>query len=308
MSLPFDAADPALAPDSEEPAAPAAPDLDASDERGFDRRRFLAFAGLGAVALPAVLTAQEKGGIERKALADCETVSGLHFTDAQRDQMLKGLGDLRDSYAAIRKVHIDNGVAPAFHFDPDRPPAGRSGERPPVRMSKPAVDEPPLPQNLATDLEAVAFWPVTRLARLIRERKVTSTALTKMYLARLKRLDPTLHAVITLTEERALASADRADREIAAGRYRGPLHGIPWGAKDLLSAKGYRTTWGSVPFKEQVIDEDATAVARLEEAGAVLIAKLAVGELAWGDVWFGGMTRNPWKPEQGSSGSSAGSA
>jgi Asp-tRNA(Asn)/Glu-tRNA(Gln) amidotransferase A subunit family amidase len=129
-----------------------------------------------------------------------------------------------------------------------------------------------------------------------------------MYIARLRRLDPVLHAVVTFTEERALAAAERADREIASGHDRGLLHGIPWGAKDLLAARGYRTTWGSVPFKEQVIDDDATVVERLEQAGAVLVAKLALGELAWGDVWFGGMTRNPWKPEQGSSGSSAGSA
>jgi Asp-tRNA(Asn)/Glu-tRNA(Gln) amidotransferase A subunit family amidase len=129
-----------------------------------------------------------------------------------------------------------------------------------------------------------------------------------MYLERLKRLDPSLLAVVTLTEERALREAERADQEIAAGRYRGPLHGIPWGAKDLLAAKGYRTTWGSVPFKDQVIDQDATAVERLVDAGAVLVAKLSLGELARGDVWFGGMTRNPWNLEQGSSGSSAGPA
>jgi Asp-tRNA(Asn)/Glu-tRNA(Gln) amidotransferase A subunit family amidase len=129
-----------------------------------------------------------------------------------------------------------------------------------------------------------------------------------MYLGRLRRLDPVLHAVITYTEERALEQAERADREIAAGRYRGPLHGIPWGAKDLLAVRGYPTTWGSPIFKEQVFDEDATVVERLEKAGAVLVAKLSLGELARGDVWFGGMTRNPWNLEQGSSGSSAGSA
>jgi len=129
-----------------------------------------------------------------------------------------------------------------------------------------------------------------------------------MYLERLKKHGPTLECVITLTEETALAQAKRADNEIAAGKYRGSLHGIPYGAKDLLAVKGYKTTWGAAPFKYQVIDVDATVVKKLEEAGAVLVAKLTLGALAWGDVWYGGMTRNPWNPEQGSSGSSAGSA
>ncbi|MEO6911566.1 MAG: amidase, partial [Edaphobacter sp.] len=140
------------------------------------------------------------------------------------------------------------------------------------------------------------------------KRKVTSLALTKMYLARLKKYDPRLHFVITLTEERALASAAAADAEIAAGKYRGPLHGIPWGAKDLLAVKGYRTTWGAAGFEEQQFDYDAAVVQRLDAAGAVLVAKLSMGALAMGDLWFGGRTRNPWNMRQGSSGSSAGSA
>ncbi len=163
---------------------------------------------------------------------------------------------------------------------------------------------PPVPAKP----EDLAFLPVTRLARLMRDRRVKSVDLTRLYLERLRKLDPVLHAVISYTEERAMEEAERADRELDAGNWRGPLHGIPWGAKDLLAARGARTTWGSVPFKEQVIDQDATVVERLEKAGAVLIAKLTLGELAWGDVWFGGMTRNPWNLEQGSSGSSAGSA
>ncbi|MGH7457039.1 MAG: amidase, partial [bacterium] len=146
------------------------------------------------------------------------------------------------------------------------------------------------------------------LAELIRTRRVTSTQLTQMYLDRLKKYGPKLECVVTLTEERALEQARRADEEIAAGKYRGPLHGIPYGAKDLLAAKGYKTTWGSVPYKDQMIDADATVIQRLEKAGAVLVAKTTLGELAWGDVWFGGKTRNPWNLEQGSSGSSAGSA
>src|SRR5207249_5961126 len=143
---------------------------------------------------------------------------------------------------------------------------------------------------------------------LVRTRKISATSLTNLYLERLKRYDPKLKFVVTLTEERALAQAQEADREIAAGKYRGPLHGLPWGAKDLLSAKGYPTTWGAGGFETQIFDEDATVVKRLDKAGAVLVAKLTLGALAQGDVWFGGVTRNPWNTNQGSSGSSAGPA
>lgn len=274
-----------------------------------DRRRFLALlTALGAA--PAVLAAAESPAqITPAVIADAEKLIGLEFTDPERELMQKGLADLRESYGRIRQVALANGVPPALRFDPAPPEiknlevagaaAGRRGEKPaPLPASK----------GMPARLEDLAFWPVSRIAPLVREGMVRSVDLTQMYLDRLKRLDPSLLAVVTLTEERALREAERADREIAAGRYRGPLHGIPWGAKDLLAAKGYRTTWGSVPFKDQVIDEDATAVERLEKAGAVLIAKLSLGELARGDVWFGGMTRNPWNLEQGSSGSSAGPA
>jgi Asp-tRNA(Asn)/Glu-tRNA(Gln) amidotransferase A subunit family amidase len=164
------------------------------------------------------------------------------------------------------------------------------------------------PVQRPRDLEELAFASVGRLAALIRTRKVTSVELTEMYIGRLKKYGPVLHCVITLTQDRAMEQARRADAELASGLYRGPLHGIPYGAKDLLATKGIRTTWGAVPFQEQVFDEDATVVRRLADAGAVLVAKLSVGALAWGDVWFGGKTRNPWNLEQGSSGSSAGSA
>src|SRR5207248_8431639 len=154
----------------------------------------------------------------------------------------------------------------------------------------------------------VAFYSVRQLAELVRTRKVSSAALTDMYLERLKKYDPMLKFVITRTEDRAHAKAQEADREIAAGKYRGPLHGIPWGAKDLLAVKGYRTTWGAGGFEQQNIDEDAAVVKRLDAAAAVLLAKLTLGALAQGDKWFGGMTRNPWNPHEGWSGSSAGSA
>lgn len=270
---------------------------------GLDRRRFLALAS-AAAALPAVLAAAEKeGAVSPKTIAEAERLVGLEFTEADRKLMQGGMEEQLADYQAIRAVSIDNSVSPALRFDPVPPgmtiPSGESS----ARMSTPEKKD-----AVPASLEEVAFWPVSRLAPLVREGKIRSVDLTRMYLARLRKVDPKLLAVITYTEERALEQAERMDREIAAGKYRGPLHGIPWGAKDLLAARGYRTTWGSVPFKEQVIDQDATVVERLEQAGAVLIAKLTLGELAWGDVWFGGMTRNPWNLEQGSSGSSAGSA
>ena len=158
------------------------------------------------------------------------------------------------------------------------------------------------------DVDELAFLPVTELSEVVRRRRVTSLELTQMYLARLKKYDPVLRCVISLTEDRAFRQARAADEEIKRGRYRGPLHGIPWGAKDLLAVRGYKTTWGAGPYKEQVINTDAAVVKRLDEAGAVLIAKLTLGELAQGDIWFGATTKNPWKVDQGSSGSSAGPA
>ena len=154
----------------------------------------------------------------------------------------------------------------------------------------------------------LAFLPVTSLAQLVRTRAISSTELTKLYLERLKKYDPVLKCVVTLTEELVLKQAEAADREIKAGKYRGPLHGIPWGAKDLIAYPGYKTTWGAGPYKDQTLDTKATVVRKLEEAGAVLVAKLSLGALAMGDRWFGGMTRNPWNVKQGSSGSSAGPA
>lgn len=270
-----------------------------------DRRRFLALATTGAAAPAGLLFGEEvKGdGITTQDLAAAGKIVGLEFTEEERKLMLEDLQEQREDYRKLREVHLDNSVPLALRFDPDpqgapAPPA-QAG---PFRWSEPA------PGAVPANPEELAFWPVARLAPLVREGKVRSVDLTRMYLDRLKRLDLKILAVVTLTEERALEAAERADREIAGGTYRGPLHGIPWGAKDLLATRGYRTTWGSVPFKEQVIEEDAAVVERLDRAGAVLAAKLSLGELAMGDVWFGGMTRNPWNLEQGSSGSSAGSA
>ena len=273
-----------------------------------DRRRFMAYfaaTGLGGTLFPGVLWALGQGKVTKEMIEQAEQIAGLEFTDAQREEMVRGLNRKLESYTAMRSVEIPNSVLPALRFDPVvpgvRPPtAVKAGRRPrrsdPGRVTRPA------------NLEEVAFWPVTKLSELIRTRQVTSQELTEMYLDRLERYGPQLECVVTLTKERALEQARRADEEIRAGRYRGPLHGIPWGAKDLLAVKGYPTTWGAEPYVDQVIDMDATVVRRLDEAGAVLVAKLTLGALAMGDVWFGGRTRNPWNLEQGSSGSSAGSA
>jgi Asp-tRNA(Asn)/Glu-tRNA(Gln) amidotransferase A subunit family amidase len=247
--------------------------------------------------------------ITRATLQEALRVLGLSYTDAELDLLLeergqggndfRGRGDRRASFEAIRGVPLPNDVPPALFFQP-LPPARPVADRPPRFAPSPRDVRRP------ADLEAVAFWPVSRLAALIRTRQVTSVELTTMYLERLRRFDPQLFAVVSLTDSLALEQARQADREIAAGRYRGPLHGIPYGAKDLFAVRGYRTTWGAGAFRDQIIDRTATAVRKLGEAGAVLVAKLTSGELALGDRWFGGMTRNPWNLEQGSSGSSAG--
>jgi Asp-tRNA(Asn)/Glu-tRNA(Gln) amidotransferase A subunit family amidase len=227
---------------------------------------------------------------------------GLEFTLAERDSMLDELADALESYAALRALELPNPVLPAIQFDPL--PRGFQ----PVREGRPIVLGPAKALQVPANLEELAFASVRDLGELIRKRKITSTQLTSMYLERLKRYGPRLECVVTLTEKLALEQAKRADAEIAAGRYRGPLHGIPYGAKDLLALPGYKTTWGAMPYRDQVIDDTAAVITKLEAAGAVLVAKLTLGALAWGDVWYGGMTRNPWDLEQGSSGSSAGSA
>ena len=243
--------------------------------------------------------------ISQESIAAAEQLAGLHFTVGERDLMRNGLHKLQENYAQLRSVALANDVPPAFRFDPQSAPSAAPISPPggTFRTSSAASSASP---TVPADLEQLAFAPVTQLAALIRSRQVSSTALTEMYLRRLKRYDPMLRCVVSLTEELALMQARRADDELAAGRYRGPLHGIPWGAKDLLATRGIRTTWGATPFQEQMIDVDATVVRRLEEAGAVLVAKLTMGELAWGDIWFGGATKNPWNLAEGSSGSSAG--
>src|SRR5262249_26815131 len=219
--------------------------------------------------------------------------------------MLDTLNQAAKGYEDIYALHIPNSVDPALVFDPVLPGMKFETQRKPARISKaPATTSSEVPKNL----EKLAFASVRDLAELVRTKKVSSVALTEMYVERIKRYDPMLKFSVTLTEERARAQAKEADRDIAAGKYRGPLHGLPWGAKDLLATKGYRTTWGAGGYENQTIDENAVVVQRLDKAGAVLIAKLTLGALAQGDVWFGGITRNPWNTNQGSSGSSAGPA
>ncbi|MHB8302098.1 MAG: amidase [Acidobacteriaceae bacterium] len=236
-------------------------------------------------------------------LTQAAALAGVSISSAQIPMMLQGLNEQRKSYSAIRALHLPNSVAPAYVFDPLPPGASLQTDRQPPNYARaPVVGRAP------KNLEALAFLTVPRLAEYLRTKKVSSVALTEMYIERLRRYDPELHFLVTLTEERAMAQARAADAEIAAGKYRGPLHGLPWGAKDLLAVKGYPTTWGAGGFEHQMIDEDATVVQRLDAAGAVLVAKLTLGALANGDKWFGGRTRNPWNRQQGSSGSSAGPA
>ena len=229
-------------------------------------------------------------------------MAGVELTDAELELMLpEAIQNLR-AYARLQELPLANGVAPAVGFTPLLSGIGAEPWLPPdAELRLPEARRP-------DDLEELAFADIPTLAALIRSRQVSCVELTRTYLERLRRLDESLLCVVTYTEERALAQAARLDEELSQGHWRGPLHGIPWGAKDLLAVRGYRTTWGARPYEEQVLDLDAAVVRRLDEAGAVLIAKLTLGALAMGDVWFGGKTRSPWNPEQGSSGSSAGSA
>lgn len=227
---------------------------------------------------------------------------GFDFTDAERDSMIESLKDYKGVYEDMHKLNINNSANFPFAFEPATP--GRTIPAPANKMTWNIPNNISLPAN-KNDL---AYYPVMKLASLIKNRKISSLELTQFFLERLKKYDDTLHCVISFTEERALAQARLADEEIKKGKYRGPLHGIPYGIKDLFAVKGTKTTWGSTPYKDQSIDEDAFVYKKLEEAGAVLCAKLSLGALAYDDVWFGAMTRNPWDMTTGSSGSSAGSA
>lgn len=273
------------------------------------RRTFLKAVPAAVVGAAATnVLAQQQGpvGPVTRETVDCaETITGLDFHSAEEEAIARSLNGNLNTYQQLRQIEIPHDTEVALTFRPYLPgnePAGPATPGRAVRYTKPAAATLKRPANL----EDVAFWPVTKLAALIERRLVTSTELTNMYLSRLERYNSTLLFAVTITKDLALQQAAEADRLIAAGKYKGPLHGIPWGAKDLFATKGIPTTWGAEPYTQQVFDFDATIVERLREAGAVLVAKLTMGALAQGDQWFGGRTRNPWNPQQGSSGSSAG--
>ena len=273
-----------------------------------NRRRFLeSCSALGLTGLfPGALYAQieeappdEDGPITTEHVAAAEVIAGLSFNAEERALIAEGLNEKLEQYEALREVELPNSVVPSSTFDPRIGGAEIPEGDMPMRWTPRPVERPSSDEDLA-------FMTVAELAYLLSTQQVTSMELTELYLNRLREYDPVLKAVITYTEDRARRQAEQADAEIAAGNWRGPLHGIPWGAKDLLAVEGYKTTWGAKPYEDQTIDETATVVQMLDEAGAVLIAKLTLGALAWGDVWYGGTTKNPWNVEQGSSGSSAG--
>ena len=257
---------------------------------------------IGLIIFVAGAFVQSTNQITREVVVYAEKVIGLNFIDVKRDSLLEGLDDQLHNYENIRKISIPNDVPPAVLFNPIPLGFEFGKKHSTFKLSKIGKVEIPNGED------ELAFYSVAQLSKLIKSRKITSEQLTKLYLKRLKKYGPKLECVITLTESLAIAQAKRADQEIRLGKYRGPLHGIPYGAKDLLATRGIKTTWGSAPFRDQMFDHDTTVIRKLHEAGAVLIAKLSMGELAWGDVWFGGKTRNPWNLKEGSSGSSAGSA
>ena len=257
--------------------------------------KVFAFIILGV--LPLALQAQQMNSTE-----GIESLYGLAFTQAERDSMAAALQSYQKDFESLHQFQLDNAVSMSLSFDPL-----------PVGFQIEAVQRPidwglpkdvPLPANP----HEIAFLPVYKLAVLIKTKKITSQQLTRIYLDRIKRYSDTLQCVVTVLEEQALAQAKAADDEIAKGRYRGPLHGIPYGVKDLLTVEGTRTTWGAAPYQQQVIPGTATVVKKLQDAGAVLLCKFTLGALAMGDIWYGGVTKNPWNLKQGSSGSSAGSA
>lgn len=259
-------------------------------------------AVFGIVSISGCKNQSTEKRVNPNLVSATEKLFDLTMTAAERDSMISSLESQLRDYKIIHSQVIDNSVPPAIWFNPV--PAGviYTDTQKPIDWK--------LPANVAmpADKNDLAWCSVADLSVLIKTRKISSVELTEFFLGRLKKYSDTLHCVITFTEDRALKQAQKADEEIARGNYRGPLHGIPYGIKDLFAVKGYKTTWGAAPYKEQVRDEDATVVKKLDEAGAILLAKFSLGSLAMDDVWFGGLTRNPWDLNQGSSGSSAGSA
>jgi len=265
----------------------------------------LASIGVGSAVFQRALAQQvaQHATVSAEMIRQAEWIAGLELADQERESAASAIERTLNKIRSLRRVPLDNAVGPALHFQvaSTEPSVARLASHPAEPREWSAAPRP-------TSDEQLALLPVTELAALIRSRRISSTELTRLYLDRLGRYDQHLHCAVTITEDLALRQARRADQEIAAGRYRGPLHGIAWGAKDLIAYPPYPTTWGAPQYEDQLRAEKATVAQRLDQAGAVLIAKLTLGALAMGDRWFGGMTRNPWDPRQGSSGSSAGSA
>lgn len=242
-----------------------------------------------------------KNSFTKRDVKKSEKLIGLHFANKDIDTLYPYLKRNRSGFDSLRKYPIGNDVFPAIRFDPTPFDFTMPEQQNGTDWKIPDNVEIPNPYDL------LAFYTIPQLASLIKNQKITSTELTKFFLARLKKYQPVLQCSITITDSLALEQAKRADEEIKNGKYRGILHGIPYGTKDLMAVPGYPTTWGAAPYKDQVIDETATVVKKLKDAGAILVAKLVSGALARGDVWFGGKTKNPWDTTQGASGSSAGS-
>lgn len=282
---------------------------DPTDDQSAGLRRRSVLKGLAALGVGTLefrralaMQAAAAARVTPEMVKQAEWIAGITFSDDERKGIARSLDESLRDFEELRKVEIGYDVPPALTFFPTPPRPAAS-----IRRNTATPIDSHTPDRPGSD-EDLAFLPLSELSKLVRARKVSSMELTQLYLGRLERFDPLLKCVVTLTRKLALEQAKRADTEIAAGRYRGPLHGIPWGAKDLIAYPGYPTTWGATPFKDRVIDAKATVAARLDEAGAVLVAKLSLGALAMGDVWFRGRTRSPWDPRTGSSGSSAGSA
>ena len=287
------------------------------ESKQINRRTFvklLPAAGAVGMAAPDLLLAsaepqqqqqpQPTQRVTKEMLHGAEQLIGIELNDAQETMALRGVNQALAGYETLRKIDVPLDTEPATAFHPALP--GKKFDWKPIKFRLTRQEIPKY-----SSLEEVAFFTATQLAELVRSKQVSSVDLTRMYLGRLKRYGPKLLCVVTLTEELALKQAAEADREIKAGKYRGPLHGIPCGVKDLFATKGIKTTWGAEPYRDQMIDYDSTVVERLRDAGAVLVAKLSMGALAQGGRWFAGVTRNPWQVDEnliGSSGSSAGPA
>ncbi|MGD8326583.1 MAG: amidase [Sphingomonadales bacterium] len=268
---------------------------------GFNRRAMMKAMGLGAVGFAGLSSSKASELIDKSALESCSSVLGLNFSEAEQAQALNIIDDQIESIRRLRAYAPENALAPAEIFDP-RLKSQKLRQQ--VQGTTLSRNVPKMPNNA----EDIAFAPVTWQARWLREGDITSRELTEIYLDRIERFGDDLQCFVTVTAELARKQADAADKELRFGRTRSPLHGIPYGLKDLVDTKDIKTTWGAEPYKNRVAKDDAFIVKRLEEAGAVLLGKTTCGALAYGDIWFGGKTRNPWNLEEGSSGSSAGSA